>query len=151
MSLFLYKKEGDFLLASSDGRGFVVSGNEILAQTRAGRQVMNVASGERAVVCIPADGDSVALVGDNHKLLLITLDQVPRRTKGRGVILQRFREGGLSDAVVFSRNHGFTWRVGGKSRNFVDTDLWYSKRAQSGRLAPRGFPKSNKFKLGPNL
>ena len=106
---------------------------------------MNVASGERALVCVPAEGDSVALVGDNHKLLIIPLEQVPKLAKGRGVILQRYRDGGLSDAIVFYRNAGFRWAMGERSRNFIETDLWYSGRGQSGRLAPRGFPKSNKF------
>ncbi len=148
VALFLYKEEEQFLLGSSDGRGFLVSGGETLAQTRAGKQVMNVAPGERALVCVPAEGDSVALVGDNHKLLIIPLEQVPKLAKGRGVILQRYRDGGLSDAIVFSRNEGFTWAMGERNRNFVETDLWYSSRGKSGRLAPRGFPKSNKFSGG---
>ena len=145
VALFLYKEDARFLLASSDGRGFIASGSELLAQTRAGKQVMNVASGEKALVCVPVEGDSVALVGDNHKLLIIPLEEVPKLAKGRGVILQRYRDGGLSDAIVFSQNDGFTWAMGDRTRNFVETDLWYSGRGQSGRLAPRGFPKSNKF------
>ena len=145
MALFLYKEDARFLLGSSDGRGFISSGSELLAQTRAGKQVMNVASGERALVCVPSEGDSVALVGDNHKLLIIPLEEVPKLAKGRGVILQRYRDGGLSDVIVFSQNDGFTWAMGDRTRNFVETDLWYSGRGQSGRLAPRGFPKSNKF------
>ena len=150
VGLFLYDKDAKFLLCSNDGRGFVVSGGEILAQTRAGKQVMNVASGQKALVCSPASGDSVALVGENHKLLLIPLGQVPSLTKGRGVILQRFRDGGLSDAIVFFKKDGFTWTMGERKRRFIETDLWYSGRGQSGRLAPRGFPKSNKFNSRSN-
>ena len=87
----------------------------------------------------------MALVGENHKLLLISLDEVPTMAKGRGVILQRYREGGLSDSSIFSRGDGFSWKSGERKRTFTDVDLWYSKRGQAGRLAPRGFPRSNKF------
>ena len=145
VSLSLYSGESKFFVTSTDGRGFVVPGTETLAQTRAGRQVMNVTSGVKAAGCVPVRGDSVALVGENHKLLLISLDEVPTMAKGRGVILQRYREGGLSDSSIFFRNDGVSWKSGARNRTFTDIDLWYSKRGQAGRLAPRGFPQSNKF------
>jgi len=145
VSLSLYSAESDFFVTSTDGRGFVVPGTEALAQTRAGRQVMNLTSGVKAAGCVRVCGDSVALIGENHKLLLISLDEVPTMAKGRGVILQRYREGGLSDSSVFCRNDGVSWKSGERKRTFTDIDLWYSKRGQAGRLAPRGFPRSNKF------
>jgi topoisomerase-4 subunit A len=145
VSLSLYSAESQYLVTSSDGRGFVVLGVETLAQTRAGRQVMNLTSGKKAVGCILVHGDSVALVGENHKLLLIGLDEVPTMTRGRGVILQRYREGGLSDSAIFYKDNGVSWKSGKRNRRVSDINLWYSKRGQAGRLAPRGFPRSNKF------
>ena len=146
VAILIYREGVKLLLASSDGRGFVVPADEVLGQTRAGKVVMNPAAGAAAVAAVVADGDYVAVVGDNHKMIVFPLAQVPEMARGRGVILQRYREDGLADVKVFQRAEGLTWRQG-ESRIRTETELepWEGERAQAGRLAPPGFPKSNKF------
>ncbi|HXE03686.1 MAG TPA: DNA gyrase subunit A, partial [Methyloceanibacter sp.] len=140
-----YVAGGKLLLAASDGRGFVVPTDEALSQTRNGKVVLTPGDGAKAIVCTPADGDSVAVVGDNRKLLIFPLADVPEMAKGRGVILQRYHDGELSDAKVFTKADGLTWRQG-ENRTRTETDLrsWIGERASSGRVV-QGFPKNNKF------
>ncbi len=145
VALFVHKPGRRLLVASSDGRGFVVEEDSVLAQTRQGRQVLNLAPGAEAAVCTPVYGDTVAVIGDNRKLLIFPLDEVPVMTRGRGVILQRYRSGGLADAIVFNRAEGLTWRSGERTRTFTDLAPWLGRRAQAGRLRPQGFPRSNRF------
>ena len=145
VSLFAHQPGRRLLLAASDGRGFMVEENDVIAQTRQGRQVLNLGAGAEAAVCTPAYGDSVAVVGDNRKLLIFDLEEVPVRGRGRGVILQRYRDGGLADAMVFTRAEGLSWRAGERTRTHVDLAAWIGKRGQAGRLPPTGFPKSNRF------
>jgi topoisomerase-4 subunit A len=136
-----------FMVASSAGRGFVVPEDETVAQTRNGRQVLNLAKGEKAAVCaVVADGDNtVAVIGENRKLLLFPLAEVPEMTRGRGVILQKYKDGGLSDVKTFARREGLTWSQGERTRTETDLRPWIGKRAQAGRLPPTGFTRSNKF------
>jgi topoisomerase-4 subunit A len=137
---------GRLLVASDDGRGFVVEESEVVAQTRAGKQVLTLGEGARAVVAVPVVGDAVATIGENRKLLIFRLDEVPVMSRGRGVTLQKYRDGGLSDAVTFSLKDGLSWRqAGGRTRTESDLGEWIGKRAQAGRLPPRGFPGNNKF------
>jgi topoisomerase-4 subunit A len=143
--VMIHKPGRKLLVASGDGRGFVVPEDECLAQTRAGKQVLAVKAPNEAKVCVVVEGDTVATVGENRKLLLFPLDQVPEMAKGRGVILQRFKDGGLSDAKVFTRANGLTWRTGSGERSVTDLRDWIGERAQAGRLPPQGFPRSNKF------
>jgi topoisomerase-4 subunit A len=145
VSLFAHQTDRDLLVAATDGRGFVVSEDEVIAQTRNGRQVLNLADGAEAAACVPALGDSVAAIGDNRRLLIFKLDELPRMGRGRGVFMQKYREGGLADVKVFTLADGLSWQVGERTR--VETDLapWIGKRSQSGRVRPRGFPRSNKF------
>jgi len=98
ISMFLHLPGMRLLVASGDGRGFIVDGDEAMAQTRAGKQVLNPAAGAKAAICVLADGDAVALVGDNRRMLVVDLAEIPEMTRGRGVILQRYRSGGLADA-----------------------------------------------------
>ena len=98
-----------------------------------------------AKVCTSADGDSVAVIGENRKLLIFDASELPEMTRGRGVILQRYRDGGLSDAVVFNKADGLQWRSGDRTRTETALRDWIGKRAQSGRLPPKGFPRSNRF------
>jgi topoisomerase IV subunit A len=133
------------LLAASDGRGFVVPADEALSQTRNGKVVLTPGDGAKALVCAPAEGDSVAVVGSNRKLLIFPLAEVPEMAKGRGVILQRYHDAELSDAKVFTKADGLTWKQG-ENRTRTETDLrsWIGERASSGRVV-QGFPKNNKF------
>ncbi len=146
VALFPYRAAQKLLLAASDGRGFLVAGEEALAQTRAGKQVLVPGEGAQARICLPATGDAVALLGDNRKLLVCKLDEIPEMSRGRGVILQRYKEGGLADAKVFTLAEGLSWRQG-ESRTRTETDLanWLGARASSGRIVPSGFPKTNRF------
>jgi len=145
VALTVQDPERKLLVASSDGRGFIVAEKDVAAQTRAGKQVLNVSGKTEAAVCSPVMGDSVAVVGDNRKMLIFPLAELPEMTRGRGVMLQRYNTGGLADVVTFDSKEGLAWRIGDRTR--VETDLkdWIGKRAQAGRKAPRGFPKNNRF------
>jgi topoisomerase IV subunit A len=145
-AILAYRPGERLLVASDDGRGFIVPADEVLAQTRNGKQVMNPADGAAGKVCVVAAGDSVAVIGDNHKLLVFPLSEVPEMARGRGVILQRYHEGGLADAKVFARADGLSWRQG-ETRTRTESELstWTGQRAGSGRIAPTGFPRSNRF------
>ena len=144
-ALQIYKPDRKLLVASSDGRGFVVAEKEVYAQTRAGKQVLNVSGKAEAKVCVAAGGDSVAVIGENRKLLIFEAAELPEMTRGRGVILQRYRGGGLSDAVVFDRADGLRWKSGDRTRTETELRDWIGKRAQAGRLPPKGFPRNNRF------
>jgi len=136
------------LIAATDGRGFVVAQDDLLSSTRKGRQVMSVDAPATASLIIPTSGDHVATVGENRKIAAFPLAQVPEMARGKGVRLQRFKDGGLSDARVFNLADGLTWRDSA-GRNFTVTlpDLreWLCDRADAGRLPPKGFPRNNNF------
>ncbi|MDP6952069.1 MAG: DNA gyrase subunit A, partial [Alphaproteobacteria bacterium] len=146
VELLVHKSGERLLVAASDGRGFVVETDEIVAQKRGGRQVLNVSGEVEAAVCIPAVGDRVAVVGENHKLVVFALDELPTMSRGRGVILQKYRDGGLSDVCCFTASEGLTWRQGSRQRTLTDFDDWVGKRGNAGRLAPKGFPRHNRFR-----
>jgi topoisomerase-4 subunit A len=136
------------LIASSDGRGFVVAEDELLSSTRKGRQVMGVDAPASVCLITPARGDHAAVIGENRKLLVFPLAQIPEMARGKGVRLQRYRDGGLSDARVFALDEGLTWRdSAGRNFNVAKAELkeWIANRAEAGRLPPKGFPKTNKF------
>ena len=134
------------VVASSDGRGFIVAESAIVGQTRGGRQVLNVSGDAEAAVCVPALGDHLAVVGDNHKLLLFPLSELPEMRRGRGIVLQRYRDGDLADAKTINLADGLTWRQAGRrTRTELKLEMWLGKRGQAGRLAPKGFPKNHKF------
>ena len=145
VALFVHKSDRKLLLASSDGRGFVVEEHDVYAQTKAGKQVLNVSGENEARVCRFVDGDTVAVVGENRKLLVFDLNDMPEMARGRGVILQRYKDGGLSDITVFDKTVGLQWRMGDRTRTETDLRDWTGRRAQAGRLPPRGFPRNNKF------
>jgi topoisomerase-4 subunit A len=145
ISIMVHKPNRKLLVAAADGRGFVVEEDGVLAQTRAGKQVLNVSDKAPAMLCIPAEGDSVAVIGRNRKLLVFGLDEIPTMTRGRGVILQRYKDGGLSDVKTFVRDQGLSWKYGGGERTETKLEGWLGKRAQAGRLPPTGFPRNNKF------
>ena len=144
--ILIHEPGRKLLLASSAGDGFVASEDELLAQTRGGRQVMNVRAPARATVCRPITGDHVAVVGENRKVLVFALSELPEMARGKGVRLQRYKDGGLSDATTFDLEKGLTWLdPAGRTRTETALEEWTAKRASSGRMAPRGFPRDNKF------
>jgi topoisomerase-4 subunit A len=140
-----YTPGAKLLLMSSDGRGFVVPADEALGQTRNGKLVMTLGEGVTARVCAPVEGDWVAVIGTNRKLLIFPLTEVPEMARGRGVILQRYHDAELSDAKVFTRADGLTWKLGDRVRTETDLRGWVGARASTGRVAPQGFAKNNKF------
>ncbi|AML53522.1 DNA topoisomerase IV subunit A [Falsihalocynthiibacter arcticus] len=146
VDLFIHVPNRKLLVASSAGDGFVVPENEVIAQTRSGKQVLNVRGDVSAIVCLPIIGDHVATVGDNHKMLVFAVDELPEMGRGKGVRLQKFKDGGLSDARAFNIADGLTWHdPAGRTRTVTELADWLGKRAATGRMAPRGFPHDNKF------
>jgi topoisomerase-4 subunit A len=144
--LFPHRPGLRLLVAADDGRGFIVDGEEALAQTRAGKQVLTPASGARAALCVPAEGDAVAFVGDNRRMLIVDLADIPEMARGRGVILQRYRSGGLADAKMFRLAEGLSWRQGeNRTRTEADVARWRGARGAAGHGVPQGFPRSGKF------
>jgi topoisomerase-4 subunit A len=145
---FVYEPGRKLLVASTGGYGFVVPEDEVIAATRKGKQILNVAADEEARVCVPVDGDQVATIGENRKMLVFPLAEVNEMTRGKGTILQRFKDGALADVRVFYKKEGLTWLdAAGRSFTLQWSELrdWVGTRAQAGRLAPKGFPRSNKF------
>ena len=145
VALFVWREATRWLVASVTGRGFVVEADDLLSERRTGKQVLNVKPGEEALLCVPVEGDHVAAIGDNRKLLVFPLDQLPVLGRGSGVILQKYRDGGLRDLKVFRLAEGLTWRLGEKTRTETAVRDWLGERAQAGKLPPSGFPKSGKF------
>ncbi len=146
VDLFIHQPDRKLLVASSAGDGFVVPENDVVAQTRAGKQVLNVKGDVRAKVCKPVSGDAVAVVGENRKVLVFGLDELPEMGRGKGVRLQKYKDGGLSDATTFTLGEGLSWRdPAGRTRSETELAEWRGKRASAGRMAPRGFPRDNTF------
>jgi topoisomerase-4 subunit A len=150
VQLVVMRPEMKMLVASSDGRGFVTSGEATLAETRKGKQLVNLRPGRKVAVIRPIGegADAVAVIGDNRKLLVFALAELPELARGQGVTLQRYRDGGLSDAIAFHLADGLSWLLGGDSgrvRTEPDLTPWRAARGAAGRMPPNGFPRSNRF------
>ena len=148
VSLFKHDAQRKLLLVSTKGDGFVVPEAETVATTRKGRQVMNVKMPAEAVLCVPVAGDHLAIVGENRKLLIFPLNQVPEMTRGKGVRLQKYKDGGVQDARAFTLDEGLSWEdSAGRTFTKGKDELaeWIGDRAAAGRMAPKGFPRSGKF------
>ncbi|RPI43256.1 MAG: DNA topoisomerase IV subunit A, partial [Hyphomicrobiaceae bacterium] len=148
VEIWLHEPGRKLLVAATSGHGFIVPEDEMVAMTRKGKQIMNVDQPAEACCVVPAEGDLVAVIGANRKMLVFPVDEVNEMTRGKGVILQRYKDGDLSDIQVFKKADGLRW-LDPAGRTFVlpNAELrdWLGQRAQSGRLAPKGFPRSNKF------
>ena len=145
VSLFIYKPGEKILVASNSGRGFIVKTDEIYAQTKIGKQVLNIKEKDKAIACCKVEGDHVAVIGENRKLLLFPLEEVPEMTRGRGVIFQRYNKGGLADVKTIYIKEGLNWQSGNRIRTELDIKEWLGKRAQAGKLPPKGFSSKNRF------
>ncbi len=150
IAALVHRPKGQLLLAATSGKGFAAETDELLAETRKGRQVVNLKPGQkvRVVQEIAPAHDHVAVVGDNRKLVVFNLEEVPILSRGQGVALQRYRDGGLSDAITFTLADGLSWAMGGETgRTRTEEDVWQWKvaRGAAGRMPPRGFPKDNRF------
>ena len=148
VSVFPFVAGTNLLIVGTDGRGFIVSHDEMVSATRKGRAVLNVDPPSKARVLVPADGDHVAVIGENRKMIIFRRDEVPEMARGKGVRLQRYKDGGISDARVFNMKEGLTW-TDSAGRNFIveraELKEWIGARGDAGRLPPKGFPKNNKF------
>jgi topoisomerase-4 subunit A len=150
VQLLVVRPDMKLLLASSDGKGFVTSGDGTLAETRKGKQLVNVRPGAQLAVvrAIPEGADAVAAIGENRKMLVFPLSELPELGRGQGVTLQRYRDGGLSDAIAFLLAQGLSWALGGESgrvRTETDLSAWRAARGAAGRMPPIGFPRTNRF------
>ncbi len=143
----VYDAEAKMIVAADDGRGFIVKMEDCLAQTKNGKQILNVGGKVEAKLCYPLgeDDDHIAIIGKNRKMIVFDLEQIPEMSKGKGVILQRYKDGGLGDLKTFKWDDGLTYKYGSGETLVGDLNPWLGERAQAGRLPPNGFPKSNKF------
>ena len=146
VDVFVTKENRKFLVASSKGDGFIISETETNAQTNNGKQILNLKDGAKAIVCKTLNGDHIACIGDNRKMIIFPISDLPEMTRGKGVRMQKYKDGGLSDASTFNISSGLSWRdPADRQRTETKLEDWISKRASSGRMAPRGFPRDNKF------
>lgn len=144
-SMFVFEKGAKYVVSSDYGHGFVIDESHMIAQTRNGRKILNLADGEVAAFCKKITGDMVAIVGENRKLLIFKLEEIPTMARGRGVALQKYQGCKMSDIQIFKENEGFCYNRSGGVANEKELLTWLGHRAQVGRLVPFGFPKTNKF------
>jgi topoisomerase-4 subunit A len=148
VAVFPFDPNRRLVIASAAGYGFLVAESELVANTRKGKQVLNVSGTDEAKICVPAEGDLIAVVGTNRKMVIFPLDQLPEMARGKGVRLQRYKDGELSDMRVFAKAAGLAWTDGAgrlHTRTAAELKDWMGDRAQAGRIAPQGFPKTNRF------
>ncbi len=144
VALFVHKAGRNLLVASTSGHGFIVPEDDVVAMTRKGKQVLNVAEGAEACVCTPANGDTIAVSGENRKVVIFPVTELPSMTRGKGLTLQKYKDGNLVDAKVFTLKDGLK---DSNNRVWTASELsdWRGARSNAGRLAPKGFPKNNRF------
>ena len=148
VEIWVHEPGRKLLVGATSGHGFIVPEDEMVAMTRKGKQVMNVDPPAEAIIAVPAEGNMVAAIGENRKMLIFPLEEVNEMSRGKGVILQRYKDGSLSDLRVFKKAEGLSWLdAAGRTFTLPTAELrdWLGQRGQSGRLAPKGFPRSNKF------
>ena len=143
----LYNDDEKLLVASSLGHGFIVKHSDVLAQTKGGKKVLNVKAPATALIAKPVapEHDHIAVIGKNRKLLVFPLVDLPEMGRGKGITLQKYKDGGLSDAKTFKMETGLAHKYGSGERIVEDITPWVGKRASAGRMPPNGFPRNNKF------
>ncbi|MAU41677.1 MAG: DNA topoisomerase IV subunit A [Kordiimonas sp.] len=148
VNVMVYRPKSQILLASTAGRGFIVEADSVIASTRNGKQTLNTDPLAKGFICRPVgeEEDMIAVIGENRKLLVFPRAELPVMTRGRGVILQKYKDGTISDICTFSADEGLSWTIkGGRTRNETDLTQWRGKRGGAGRMPPHGFPSDNKF------
>ncbi len=145
IGMIKYEEAAKYIVASTTGYGFIVRASDVLAFTKNGRQVLNLGDKAKASNFAPVDGDHVAVIGTNRKLLVFPLDQLSELGRGKGVVIQKYKEGELSDIKTFNLAEGLTWASGERTRTELDLRLWLGNRAGVGHLPPNGFPRTNTF------
>lgn len=148
IDMMVWQEGRKYLVATRDGRGFIVPSDDILAQTKNGKTVMSVEDNGDARICIPVEAkhDHIAIMGTNRKMLVFKLDQIPEMSKGKGVILQKYKDAEIADAKTFNLKEGLTFLSGTREMSVSNVKEWIGERAQTGKLPPNGFPRSNRFK-----
>ncbi|MED5531719.1 MAG: DNA topoisomerase IV subunit A [Pseudomonadota bacterium] len=148
VNLFLFKPDLRVIVASSVGDGFIINSKDMIAQTKSGKKILNLKSGTFAKSIVGVQGELVSTIGSNRKLLIFRLNELPELTRGKGVRLQKFKDGELSDMVSFQEEEGLVWKdSSGRKKVEKNISNWIGKRAQSGKIVPKGFPRNNKFNL----
>ena len=146
VNIIPYKSGQKILLAASNGKGFIVNSDEVIAATKGGKQVMQIIGEHKCIICKPLDkGDMVAVIGSNRKLVVFAIEEIPELKRGQGVVLQKYRDAELSDIKVFNSKEGLSWTLGNKTRLEMQIMSWRAKRGSVGKMPPTGFPKDNKF------
>ncbi|BFD45647.1 MAG: DNA topoisomerase IV subunit A [Rickettsia endosymbiont of Sergentomyia squamirostris] len=145
VSMLVYKTTQKLLLASSIGKGFIIDSDEVVAQTKLGKQIMQIPANHSCIACVPVEGDCIACIGENRKLLVFKLDEIPIMKRGQGVILQKFKNAKLMDVKIFDSSLGLSWKVGEKIRVEKDLLPFLGRRGSVGKIPPSGFPRNNKF------
>lgn len=145
VSMMIHHDETMLMVVSSNAKGFMVKSADVIAQTKNGKQVMNLATGSRMLKCLPLTGDAVAIIGQNRKLLVFKREELPEMKRGQGVTLQRYKQGEVSDVTSFSLEQGLSWKLGERTRTESDVTPWIGKRGSAGRFPPTGFPRTNSF------
>lgn len=145
VNILPYKHTQKLLLTADNGKGFIVNIDDVVASTKNGKQVMNVGKDNKCMVCVPVEGDAVAIIGTSRKLLVFSASEIPEMKRGQGVTLQKYRDAKLGDVKTFDSTTGLSWRSGSKIRTEQDIMQWRAKRGSIGKIPPTGFPKNNKF------
>ena len=145
VTMMVHQPGRKLLIATNGEHGFIVNEDEVLAQTRQGKQILNVPGGAKAAFCLPVAGDHCAVIGRNRKLLVFLTEEIPEMSRGKGVILQKYKDGGISDIKLFDGAKGLAYRYGAGERTQEDLTAWLGKRASAGKMPPQGFPRDNKF------
>ena len=145
VNILSHKAEQRLLLAASNGKGFIVNSDDVIASTKNGKQIMNVNNDNKCLVCSPIEGDMIAVIGTNRKLLVFALEEISEMKRGQGVTFQKYRDEKLGDAKTFDSTIGLSWHLGIKTRLEKDIMSWRAKRGSIGKIPPIGFPKNNKF------
>lgn len=145
VTLFIWQADEQLLVASLKGKGFIVRTKDIVAQTRSGKIILNLSGDDKAVLCRPAVGDHVAVIGTNRKMIVFKAAEIPTMTRGSGVMLQKYAGAALSDVKFFNLEEGLAFPSGNGIRVERNIELWLAKRASVGKIPPVGFPRSNKF------
>ncbi|MDE8342678.1 MAG: DNA topoisomerase IV subunit A [Acidocella sp.] len=145
VAAFIFRGQMQNLVAGTAGRGFLVQSDDLLTERRTGKQILSLRECEAAIICTPAQGDHIAVIGDNRRMLVFPLDQIPVLARGTGVALQKYRDGGLRDVKIFNISDGLSWKLGERTRTETNLQEWLGARGQAGRLPPSGFPKSGRF------
>ena len=145
ISMLIFKSEDKLLLAAKNGKGFIVEASEALSQTKLGKQIFNLPADSTAILCLPVNGDSFAIIGSNRKLLVGKIEDIPIMKKGQGVKLQKYNQAYLEDIKIFNIADGLCWKLGDRIRTEIDLSSWLGKCGFIGKLPPAGFPKNNKF------